>query len=403
MLQELSNLIQRDRGAVVVTVALLMPLLLLLTSGGIVGLAIYGTHLELQKAADQAALAGASSLPPFAPDIVLDNSTFPMAGTTTATDPRTVACKLGNANLTGDSAGMVASFGSAPTSPPPTVCTDSRIRPSFTSKQHSSCTVGISSKLESDLRASLSGVLGPADLEKATEAVMVHARALVTGLNLALPTVFTPEFTVDVETGVRPPMYSLVSNDESVDIGATATAARRLKNAITFRSVSSNHSWVSDPAELNKILGNGKTKALHSLNSANTHLNSFLTAVGGSATCQDLLSNLERDLDYVAVPIDAPNPTVADVLEGSSPGDTFFVMGPMDSSLPNVGNLVSDSLESNDLKTEAKSALGTLRNVNIPVFDVAIATFAKKADGSYTGTLVPAANVRGAFQARLIK
>lgn len=62
-----------EKGAVLVIVAIFTLVLLTLSVGGIMMFSVYGANREMQKAADQAALAGAAALPLLRPGVALSS------------------------------------------------------------------------------------------------------------------------------------------------------------------------------------------------------------------------------------------------------------------------------------------------------------------------------------------
>lgn len=124
----MKNLKLRSRdesGAVLIVVALVTVVLLILSGGGIMLLTLYGSQREMQKAADQAALASAAALPLLNPGQALDALPMDTAyqltegvgldstlmGLSNIPDPRAVACAYAERQLRSDSARLVAQFG----------------------------------------------------------------------------------------------------------------------------------------------------------------------------------------------------------------------------------------------------------------------------------------------------
>jgi hypothetical protein len=426
-----------EDGAVVVVVALFMSLLLLLAAGGITGFTLYAAHREMQRTADQAALAGAAAFPPFNPYTILDaNTPFPLPNTNPSydisgdagldahqvgelvPDPRAVACAYGHDGLSAESAPMLGSFGVPPAASPATVCTDTRIKPSMESNSLLTCVDSIVGTLRTriDNALALNRELAPY-MPAIRSAVDAHTQALTDGLNQALPAVFAPTMKVDVVSGIKPPLLALLNVSETVAVRTTATAARSIKNAIVLSTTSHQHVWdvIGDDTELNNKLKGGP--AITTLQNANVHLNNFLSGLGISG-CQNLLGGLENALRAIFDPPTNPKPKLVDFVGESVlaanvastrtgvsvAGDAFIVVGAQDSSLPNVGNIVKGVLPTTGLQKTATDLLGnSLTTLQIPVVDVAVVVFTDLGAGNYRAHIVDAANASGAFRASLVK
>ncbi|HEX2259065.1 MAG TPA: pilus assembly protein TadG-related protein [Actinomycetota bacterium] len=426
-----------ERGAVVVVVALFMSLLILLAAGGITGFTLYAAHREMQRSADQAALAGAAAFPPFNPYTVLDDSTpFPLPNTDPTyhisgdptvdipqegeqvPDPRAVACAYGQDGLSPISAPMLSSFGDPPSAPPPTVCADTRVRPSMESNAVLKCVDGIVGTLRNRIDGALASNPDLAPYMPAIHsAVHSHTQALTDGLNQSLPAVFAPRMKVDIVSGIKPPLLSLLTGDDGVEMRVSATASRSIKNAIVLNTTSHQHVWdvIGDDTELNNKLKSGP--AITTLQNANTHLNNFLSGLGISG-CQNMMGDLESSLRNLFEPPTNPKPKVVDFVAESVlaaniasartgvpvAGDTFIVIGAQDSSLPNVGNIVKGVLPTAALQKTATDLLGnSITTLQIPVVDVAFVVFTDLGGGNYRAHITEASNAPGAFRASLVK
>ena len=436
-MQVIRDRLRDETGAVVVVVALLMSLLVLLAAGAITGFTLYAAQREIQRSADQAALAGAAAFPPFNPYTILDaNTPFPMPNTDPTfeisgnaaldvhqtgellPDPRAVACAYGHDGLSSSSAGMLSSFGLAPPAPPATVCTDTRIKPSMQSSSVLSCVNNIVGTLRTKIDTALGGNQDLAPYMTAIlSAVDTHTQALADGLNLAVPAVFAPRMKVDIVSGIKPPLLGLLTGNDGVEIRATATAARTIKNAIVLNTTSHQHVWdvIGDDTELNNKLKAGPS--ITTLQNANTHLDNFLSGLGISA-CPNLLGDMEKALRSIFEPPTNPKPKLVDFVAESVlaanvasartgvpvAGDAFIVVGAQDSSLPNVGNIVKGVLPTTPLQKTAMDLLGnSIRNLQVPVVDVAVVVFTDLGGGNYRAHIVDAAKAPGAFRASLVQ
>ncbi|MGH2769037.1 MAG: hypothetical protein ACRDJF_00710 [Actinomycetota bacterium] len=414
-----------------------MAVLALLAAGGISAFTMYGTTRELQKAADQAALAGAAAMSPFYPDAVLESLPFPMPDTDPVyelaedaglnvprlddlvPDPRAVACAYGAQGLSSRSAPFVEAFGTAPLSPPPTICADTRIHPSLESAGLVECIDQISTTLTDRVRSALQAnpVLAPF-MPDILDAVLAPTRRMVDGLKQAVPAAFSPRIKVEISSGMEPPMLSIITGEDGIQMRTTAVAVRRLKNAAVVPLARGGRlaPVVGDPINLNPVLGEAQAPLIDALGDANTALNT-LTSSLGLAGCQDLLVDLRTDLSDIYNPPTGPAPYARDLVRESVAvarsaasrtgvaidelaGDAFYVIGSGDPSP--VGDLAAGVLPTH-LQPLARSLLGPIGATQIPTLDVAIVTFTDAGNGDYRATIIDSANARGAFAATLVR
>lgn len=419
-----------EKGAVLVVVALVMTSLMILSAGGIMLFTLYGTNREMQKAADQAALAGAAALPPVYPNVLLDNLPYPLSfedisghvhNLTTSVgldvpmlnqlvpDPRAVACFYGHESLTGNSAGLTNSFGAAPTGIPSTVCSDNRVHVSMHSNTILSCVGNIVTELTNRLNILGLGAL----LQPVLNAVLAPVNRLVDGLNQALPAVLSPTMTVNIHSKVNPPMFSMISGNAGVQMNVEATAVRRLKNAVVVPTAAGGQ------LNLNTVLLQAQgplfTGPTSVVGQVNTALNGLLTGLGiTSANCQNIVANvLQKELADIYNPPGGGGPSARDVVAESiaatqatvaatpgAAGEAFFLIGA--GGPQSISGIVSGALGL--LGPLAVGLIGpVLGALQIPTLDVALVTFDNLAANNVHATVVDAANARGMFAATLVK
>jgi hypothetical protein len=436
---KLTEGIRSERGAVLVTVALVMTVLMLLVAGGISTFTMFGAQRELQKAADQAALAAAAALPLAYPQAVLANLEalpFPDGITDPAfallgeagldiprlsqivPDPRAVACAYGSDSLSGESATLINSFGIAPSNPPSTICSDSRISPTMQSTALLNCVNGIVGSVTTRVTSAvgsiplLSGLLNPillSILGDPNNPAPGTVRALVNDLNMALPAILSPRMRVEVRSGFEPPLLSLVTGADGIQMRATAVAQRRLKNAVVVPTVPGGMGSVN----FNTALNQAQAPLIQAVGAVNTQLNT-LTSQLGLPNCNNLLTDLQTDLSDLYNPPLGPAPSARDLaLEAirgargaagragvatNQVGEAFLAVSPGNPT--SVGTLVGSTLGAlGFLLTPLLNALGFTQ---IPALDVAPVVFNEVAAGDISGTIIAAANARGLFQATLV-
>lgn len=452
-----------ENGAVLVIVAISMLILLTLSAGGIMMFTLYGANREMQKAADQAALAGAAALPLLRPGQVLDSLPLnpvysltenlgldaPLKGLSNVPDPRAVACAYGTRSLVGNSSTLVNTFGAAPNPPLTGYCnaapwSSQRVAPVLNglSTPLTTCLNSLSARVES-LRVQAQGIVGglplvglvlsTLGLGSITEAVAKALAPLekvvnsVKDLEALSPALLTPEMTVTVRSGVKAPLLSFITGSDGVQMTVAATAERRLKNAIVLPSTPA-----LTGVDLNNALAQTRQPIMNALGTLNSQLNTILGAAPGGlglSGCQNLLdpsSKIVRDIGDIYNPPTAPasGPRARDLIEGSSAaalraaseagtsidnvaGEAFVIIrqGPNPQTL---GTLVSGLLGPLGLS----GLLGTLQ---IPAMDVAVVAAHNLEDGNLNGDCDPTtptppgdficdlAAARGLFTATLVK
>jgi hypothetical protein len=437
-----------ERGAVLVIVALVMSALLTLSAGGIMLFTLYGSHREMQKAADQAALAGAAALPLLRPGQVLgevpglnlaynltDNVGLdvPLKSLVQGIpDPRAVACAYGSKSMEGTSANLVTKFGSPPSPAASTFCSsspwnDGRINPTLNSLSTplSACVNSLTSSINgviATLTSSLSNLvclplLGCA-LGTVTESVndtiarLQSVLVSVQNLEALAPALLTPEMTVTVKSGVKPPMLSVITGSDGVQMTATATAERRLKNAIVLPDTPA-----LTGVSLNSALATTRPTVMNALSTANGQLNQLMTGLNVPA-CQNLLDpndKIVKDIsDIYNPPASGPAPTGRDLINGATAAATRAAgqAGTTVDQLAGEAFLVirqgATPSTLSSLLGPAFSLLGlsgALGSLQIPAVDVAVvaAHNLEKNNISNPDLISDAVSARGLFTATLVR
>ncbi len=419
-----------------------MSVLLTLSAGGIMLFTLYGSQREMQKAADQAALAGAAALPPINPGVITDNVPLPglaavytITGTTgldiprlddIVPDPRAVACAYGANSLTADSARLVSAFGTPPASSPGGwTCEDNRIHPLLQSTQLAECVDGLVGGLTTRVTQLLDPISGLGgcilficlpSLNDILAQVLAPINGLVDDLNLLAPAVLTPTMTVEVTSGVKPPLMSLVTGDDGIQMTVSATAQRTLKNAVV---VPTTPGVPLTNINITAALQEVQEPLVNTLGLVDDQLNTLFDTLIPGAGCQDVLSEVQNDIaDIYNPPGGGPNPTGRDLIDeaigasqtitsrggpalADAAGEAFFVIG----AGPNpaiLGDLVGTPGPLAGIVATALQPL--LGSTQIPTLDVAIVAAHNLADGQLnTGDLIEdAVNARGLFQATLV-
>jgi Flp pilus assembly protein TadG len=357
-----------------------MSVLLTLSAGGIMLFSLYGSQREMQKAADQAALAAAAGLPLLNPSQTLDGLALDytyellegygldsaVQGATNIPDPRAVACAYANRNLQGDTSRLVAKFGegyNAGGSCAGHVSGDARVNVTLGSltSELSQCLSGLTPAINSLttqlttglnnlLARPLIGLLGitlgtvgdvvngllPASLLAPLGLNLSQVNTLVQGvpntidgldnviesvqnLEALTPALLTPEVTVTVTERVTPPLMSMVGGGDGVRMTVSATAERRLKNVVVLPDAPLLG------VDLSSALNAAKPDILSTLTSVNTQLNTVMSTLqglglGNVAGCQNLLgpaSQIYQDIDSLYSPPASAPFTGADLVAGA--------------------------------------------------------------------------------------
>lgn len=427
-----------ERGGVLVLVAIVLPLLFVLTGAGVAGFSLYGSHRELQRAADQAALAGAAGLPPFDPNVLTDPA-FPIPDTDPflpdrleqlvdgyvarigdlVPDPRAIACAYGSAGLDSSSAVLASALDDPdlfeiPTDdegePRDTVCDDPRIYPRVETNPDNTTPVECANRLVQEV-ATLAGRLDP-DGETLSSPIQDAVDTLVRmPLNHVLPAAFTPRMHVDVYSYLEPPLLSLVTSDNGGHLRAGATAYRRIKNAIVVPILPSQQLEIdlglTDPVEvitednLNIALQASQTKLIEAVDDADGRLDELMATLG--LPCQHLLHNLRQDLRDLYDPPSGPAPSALDIADAA--------VTAAENTAARTGISRPDPSDPDSLAGDAVLLIGVavdefmnpVAATQIPILDAALVVMDRAADGSYRAAVVSAANARGIFRASLVE
>ena len=434
-----------EKGAVLVIVAVVMTALLTLSAGGILVFTLYGANREMQKAADQAALAGAAALPLLRPGVALESLNMnpvyaltddvgldvPLKSLVSGVpDPRAVACAYGQNNLENSSARLITIYGSNANPSLGGYCTnapwsDGRILPTVSglATPLTGCINSLTSSLTSlisQLQGALSlpllgGILGNIN---ATIDQLTGVLNAVRNLEALSPALLTPEMTVRVRSGVNPPMMSMITGGAGIQMTVQATASRRLKNAVVLP----NTPTLTD-VSLNTALAATKPTIMNALNgpgaaSLNNQLNTLMSGLGLSG-CQNLLSSsskLVQDIDDIYnPPASGPAPSGADLLRGALTAAQQSAAG----AGQNVNNLAGEAVlvirqgpspsSLSSLLGPVFALLGPVLGVSletqIPALDVVAVAAHNLEDGNISNPdlISDLAAARGLFTATLVK
>lgn len=439
-----------EQGAVLIVVAVVTVVLLILSGGGVMLFTLYGSQREMQKSADQAALAGAAGLPLLNPGQTLSslpmNTVYdltddvgldvPLRGLSNVPDPRAVACAYGTRALEADSANLTAKFGNdftgsgycagAPWS-------DGRVDvvlPSL-STPLSACLNGLTGDINSVINELTGGLnsllnnplinlllsplgLSVGELTGNVDEIVTQLEGVLTSvqnLEALSPALLTPEVTVTVTDNVTPPMIGFVTGGDGVEMQVTATAERRLKNAVVLPNTPN----LLD-TDLNAALAAAKPEIESAMSSLNDQLNTLFGQLGLSE-CQDLLDPSEKIYQDVSdlynPPTNGVAPTGRDLLEGATEaaqraagdagttveslaGEAFAVIaqgGPNSSTISQLLGPVVDLL----------GLSSVVEDLQIPAMDVVIVAAHNLEDGNISNPdlITDAAEARGLFTATL--
>lgn len=483
------NTLRRDEeGTILILTALILPLVMTIVAGGIVAFGMLNGQRELQAAADHAALAAAAALPPVDPNVALDSVGFPMQicvpGTPTCTptsaiytimnseagnllqtgqlipDPRAVACAYAQSDLSSGSAPMVGAFANpnltaTPAGDRPTVCTqfdkingrqiindghtvpDTRIYPSLQPGTVLTCIDAVTAGITSALTGQLGAVLNATQLASIINAV-------VDPLNQIAPALLSPRVKVDVSQGYNPPLLSLITGRQGTDLLATATARRRLKNAIVIKLQPGMRVGLQITGGVNMTasLEVPQTSLLSDLTAANTALVNLENSLANlnlnlpGLNCTNPLGDLILDLkdiynpttgassaeDLVSQAVNAvASASVRTGIPASSIEPSGFLaigVGNASNSTTSLGASIQAALSGlglGALNAVVNVALGPLASIQMPILDAALVTFSDAGNGKFAANCIPspsypncpvlvdAANAWGAFRATLVQ
>lgn len=420
--------LSQDDGAALLVVAMVMMPLIALTAGGMGMFTLYGAQRELQKAADQAALAGAAALPPLNPNVAFATLGFPIPNTDPVfeltgspyldiprlnelvPDPRAVACEYGAKSLSRDSALLNSVFGVPPSSPPPTLCADERIAPAMQSTPVYDCLGSVVTALTARLRIlETSPLLAPL-VPNVLAAVVGPVERAVQALNQAVPAALSPTMKVEVTGRVRPPLFE---GGDGLQMRVEATAARRLKNAVVVPLVPGGKVGpvVTNDVNLNLALAQPQPALIETLDDIDTQLNGLMSSLSLSG-CQNLLQGVRQDLSDIYDPPTGPVPSATDLIAASVAaaeagsarsgvalnelaGEAYYAIGAGD-PVGSIGSVVSNVVGPL-LASTALTLLGPITASQIPTLDVAIVVFKDLGSENYRATVIDAANARGLF------
>lgn len=428
------NRLSDDRGAVLIIVASFMVVLLTLSAGGIMLFTLYGANREMQKAADQAALAGAASLPLLDPGVLTNG--FPVAPLLDTTysitdstgldiprigsvpDPKAVACAYGTHNLKGSNAHLIGVFGAAPDSAPATVCasapwSDVRVFPTVHPNNISNCLGGVVSGVTSRLNSvlGLGGLLGLLGIS--LDDIMAPVVELQDSLNKLAPALMTPTMTVEVHSGVEPPLLSFITGSNGVQMAVTATARRQLKNAIVLPDTGE----LVPGLNLNTALAMPRDDILETLDTINNQLNQLMVGLPGLESCQNVLVPLRNDIADLYNPPDGGGPPIRQVIDDAvlaadtavtrggpalneMAGEAFLVISG-EGSTQSLNTLLNIPL----ISILAPALRAVLESLQIPALDVGIVAAHEMRNGIMgNDELLPNTfEARGLFTATLVK
>jgi hypothetical protein len=434
----------REDGGVLLVVAIVMPLLMLLTAGGVAGFSLYASHRELQRAADQAALAGAAALPPADPNVLVENAPFPLPSTDPVyelasglgvnlptmreliPDPRAVSCAIGTNALTAPVADILGAFEDMSDfetpldddgAPASTVCDDVRVYPTIQPNPDNTTVLECTNRLVEQVaeQAGLSDLLGglPIDLPPLVSDVQNLVNGVVKmPLNHVLPAVFTPQMRVTTYGRVRPPLLSLITGDHVGTMKASATAYRRIKNAVVVPILPAQQLSINlgllrpidvmtNTVNLNNALRTPQQPLLNAIDDADQRLDGIMDDYG--LPCSHLLHNVRQDLRDIYDPPSGPAPSALDIADSA--------VEAAERTAARVGIPQPNPSDPTSLAGEAfvligvavTNAMQPVSALQIPILDVALVSMREVGEGDYRAAVISAANAHGAFRATLVK
>lgn len=430
--------IMREDGGVLILAAIVLPLLLLVSAGGIGGFSLYASNRELQRAADQAALAAGAVLPPLDPNVLVESAPFPLPGTERiyrlvesetgqnlprmrdlVPDPRAVACAFGTDALSeASSATLTSAFGEVLTEPPigedgqpvQSVCSDLRIHPLIEPNPGNTTPVECADRLIQRVgdQAGALGIDLPGRLGSPIQSLVNGVVKMP--LDHVLPAVFTPRVRVTVYTKLRPPLISLITGRDGGTMRASAVAYRRIKNAVVVPILPAQRLLIdlgvlrpidvmTNPTNLNQALATAQKPLIDAIADADNRLDGVMASQG--LPCDNLLANLRQDLSDIYDPPTGPAPSARDTVDAA--------VTAAERTADRVGAAEPDPANPDSLAGEAFLLVGVTVNnlmqpiaaLQVPILDVALVSMRRVADGDYRAAAISTANAHGAFRATL--
>jgi hypothetical protein len=430
----------REDGGVLTIAAIVLPLLLLLSAGGVSGFSLFASHRELQRAADQGALAGGASLPIADPNVLVSGAPFPLPDTEPVyalvegatghnlprvrdlvPDPRAVACAVGaDALSSAESAALINAFGEVLTEPPlgddgspiSTVCSDFRIYPRIESNPDNTTPVECTDRLIEQVAEDA----GDLDIDL-LDPVLSQIQRAVNGvvrmpLNHVLPAAFTPRMRVTAYSKIRPPLLSLITGGDAGTMHVSATAYRRIKNAVVVPILPSQRLLIdlgvvdpidvmTDPVNLNRALNTAQKPLINAITDADNRLDGLMASQG--LPCDHMLHNLRQDLRDIYDPPTGPAPSARDIVDAA--------VTAAERTAARIGEAKPDPADPDSLAGEAFVLIGItvtdlmqpIAATQIPILDVALVSMSRASTGDFRAAAISAANAHGAFRATLVE
>ncbi|MEX2393370.1 MAG: pilus assembly protein TadG-related protein [Actinomycetota bacterium] len=414
-----------EDGGVLMIAAITLPILLLVSAGGVGGFSLFASHRELQRVADQAALAGAASLPPFDPNALVENAPFPLPDTEPAyervegatsqnlprmrdlvPDPRAVACMLGTDALNAEGTPLVDAFDEDLIDPPidedgnavDTVCDDIRIHPRIQHNPDSTTPVECTNRL---IEAVADDTTGLQTLINAIVRLPVDD---------VLPAAFTPRMRVTTYSKIKPPLLSMITGSDGGTMRVSATAYRRIKNAVVVPILPAQRLSIdlglvdpidvmTNPTNLNNALNTAQKPLIDVITDADNRLSTLMSTLG--LPCQHMLRNLRTDLYDLYNPPTGEAPSARDIVDAAV---TAAEQTAADIGVPTPNPSDPSSLAGETfllIGVTTTDLMGPVAATQIPILDVALVSMRRGEDGNFVASVVEAANAHGAFRATL--
>jgi hypothetical protein len=231
-------------------------------------------------------------------------------------------------------------------------------------------------------------------------------------LNHLLPAAFTPRMRVTTYSKIRPPLLSLITGGDVGTMNASATAYRRIKNAVVVPILPAQRLLIdlglvdpievmTDPVNLNRALSTAQKPLITAITDADNRLDGIMASQG--LPCDHLLHNVRQDLRDIYDPPTGAAPSARDIV------DAAVTAG--ERTADRIGEARPNPSDLNSLAGEAFVLIGVTVNdlmqpiaaTQIPILDVALVSMRRAADGNFQAAVISAANAHGAFRATLVE
>jgi hypothetical protein len=210
---------------------------------------------------------------------------------------------------------------------------------------------------------------------------------------------------------LRPPLISLITGGDAGTMRTSATAYRRIKNAVVVPILPSQRLTIdlglvdpidvmTQPTNLNRALATAQKPLIDAITDADNRLDELMA--DASLPCDNLLHNLRQDLYDIYNPPTGPAPSARDIVDAA--------VTAAENAADRVGATEPNPSDPNSLAGEAFVLIGVtvtdlmqpIAATQIPILDVALVSMSRASTGDFRAAAISAANAHGLFRATLV-